>query len=730
MAASTVAGLAALGLGVGVAPAASAATTGPGIQIDGVLGDGLTWAGALENTGGLDVPSSFLFWCIQSGYISPDLPVNSAGQLQDPELAYAITTHQDEADKLTRAALGAWVHLSWDMGTDEVTADERRASWEQVLRADYPRVWDKVNELKAEAAKYAGGYTATGQVDLADDGRTGTFTGVGVKSRAGHYVPGLKLFLDTGSDAVVWDANGERTMTVDSSTAGAAFGLHTTAARAKVTASVTAEGLPATTLEVGDPGIAKIQAVAAASRPVSVSHTADAKNLRLDFQPVVTTKVKEKVIEQGESLIDTVQVATDGDSWLDVDGKPVDVVFTGTAYRAGDVPVGTPADEVPADAQVIDTATITADGPGTFEADFGAASEAGMVTFVWQVVDTEEVQGDAASYIRSDWSDSYGLADETTSVRHQIDVNTSASFRETKSGLYLVDDMWVDGFPDDHGDFAGGAGFDADVKQLDQTLYFFPEGAEIADDNLDAATTIGSIDVPAVDGFRPTTGSNDFKVVTETDDDGNEVKVPGTYVFVTHFAGDDRVAPFTSSVTDTTEQLVVTPESSGFTVTTEAKSSGDVVVGDEATVYDEYTATGTLPEGATIDFELYSWDSDGAPVCTEPVLSTDDKTALAKSGRSSDLVITKVAEDTTYGFVEVVTGADGTELYRGECGVAAETIVPTAAADDTPAVPADSPAGGGELAQTGANTLPAVGAAVLLTAAGLGLLLWRRRQSA
>lgn len=76
--------------------------------------------------------------------------------------------------------------------------------------------------------------------------------------------------------------------------------------------------------------------------------------------------------------------------------------------------------------------------------------------------------------------------------------------------MYLVDDVFVTGFPANHPQFTGGSGFGPDRSTLTQSLYFFAEGMDVTDDDLGSAVLIGSTTLPARNGYHPSVGSTGF----------------------------------------------------------------------------------------------------------------------------------------------------------------------------------------------------------------------------
>ena len=121
----------------------------------------------------------------------------------------------------------------------------------------------------------------------------------------------------------------------------------------------------------------------------------------------------------------------------------------------------------------------------------------------------------------------------------------------------MVDDVFVTGMPKDHPNFEGAAGFKADEEEISHEVLFFPAGLEVTQANRDKAEKIGeTVTIPAKNGFYPSIGDTSW--IAKTGADGK--LVAGTYVFISTFAGDDRVQPLATSVEDQTEQFTIAPE--------------------------------------------------------------------------------------------------------------------------------------------------------------------------
>ena len=92
---------------------------------------------------------------------------------------------------------------------------------------------------------------------------------------------------------------------------------------------------------------------------------------------------------------------------------------------------------VPASSEKIGSVTVVAEGPGPIRAELSEpVSKPGMYTWVWEVL-AEDQPAEFLPWIEAGWSDTFGLADETTSVRYPGKIDSALSIRQTKSGTYL-----------------------------------------------------------------------------------------------------------------------------------------------------------------------------------------------------------------------------------------------------------------------------------------------------
>ena len=630
-----------------------------------------------------DVP----IWCINARYSDPGpnemLSIATLTDsykwgpaeldLETPQAAWLLAKYQSSGDNTVIAALGYLLHVNFESPRGNYKAQATVDTLVTQVRAQLPQVDTLAQQMVVEARNSAVIGYEKGAVE-GEGQRTGVINNIGVHpDNGGTWVSGVPVtarisgpavFEATGTNtwsgktadkpiSLNWRSTGNGTVTTDIE--------YKTPARRTLT-KFGADGTVQDMISYGN---------RPASDPEQVTVEGPSWRVIYDFQPVGTSEVA-KVSDDG-TFTDTFQAAADPDygdgKWLELDEQqaakfgvtagPVPVTYRVTAYEAGLVPPQA-GDVVPEGAkQIGEPQLITANGPGELTASFEGAKP-GFATVVWEVVKTDQPEA-MRVLIHDDWADGYGVPSETVSVRHPIEIDSSAAIRETKSGTYLVDDLWVTGFPKDHTTFAGNDRFGADVADMTQTLLFFPDGLEVIEANADKAEVIGQITVLAKNGFYPTLGSTEFKVKTTAEGKA----VAGTYVFVTSFAGDDRVKPMTTSVEDRREQFTVSSEPEIHTTlmyksTRGAVPAGKVELVDQVSYTNlepgvEYTVTGAIMVKST---GKALTDAEGKPVETTATFTPE------KPNGTQDVVFT--ADLTAYAGEEIVAFEtlyeDGLEL--------------------------------------------------------------------
>lgn len=713
-----------------LAPASLAA----GSWVRGVpIGGSVGWLGTWIPYSGQPVPGL----CIQADAVNPAAEVVvTPGQLRvQPSLSrpadlsvdiaqmayimkwYTPTSLEFSNTDVDAAATGFLAHVNFE------NSRRAQANVNELLQLTPAHIQNRARQMVAEAkASGVVGWRA-GSV-TGERMRFGTIDGIGVTNADGTLIAG-KPFTITLNGPAVFEATGTNT-----------YSSTTTASRIDgIQWRSTANGTVHSSIKYGNLGYSALGYASSGGMRQDVIWF-DSSSLRsetlagpsfeviFDFQPTATSNVGTSKVIDSQTLVDTITAMADpnyGDGkWLEIDGKPVPVVYEGTAYALGEEPVD-PSDEVPADAKVVATASFTATGPGEHNVNVDVAGLApGFYTWVWKVVkDTQPgTIGDPAidikELVHADWHDQFGLGDETTSYRFNANVDTSLSVRETKSGSYLVDDMFVTDMPESHPNFTGKAGFKADELKFTQKLLFFPQDQAVTDENIAAAETISEVQVDASNGFKPSVGSTRFKMKDDT---------PGTYVFVTSFAGDDRVAPFTTSVTDKSEQYVVEPNPPTLKTTATDKADGDkslassgmVTITDKVCYTNlkagkEYTLTGTLMDKAS-----------GEPLMVEGKPVTASKTFTPGQADGCENVDFTIDASMLVGKTTVVFE----RLERDGQTVAVHTDIndedQTVLFEKSPTPPEE------HLAKTGAQTLSFLAGVTLFALMGVGAIALHRR---
>lgn len=564
---------------------AQAADIGPGYDLPGVEDNGRTmWLGALENPN----DPHWLQWCIEAGKPIPEAQATSITTLTDvsnlgqgeftvttPQMAWLLENKEGITTADSRAALSFLLHANYDV-TGPVTVEKMIRE----TNRQYPSVINTVRQYIQEAKASA----AVGYENLAVKGegkREGILQNVGSLNADGRWLPEVPLKITLEGPAV-FKETGTNTWTGKTADRPLAFewaatgnGIvkaiyHTKTARKTLTKYGVDGSVQATLSYGGRPANGDPEWTEGGKAEYKVIY---------DFQPTAVSNVGEAKVVDGNTISDTLTASADpnygGGEWLAPDDAPIPVTFEGKAYRTGELPADESAD-VPAGVEPVATTSLTFDGPGTQTATVTLPDnvEPGFITWVWSV--DKNAHGDNSKYIHANWADKYGLADETTSRPYTPVIDTAITARETKSGYFFHDDVWVTGMPDNHGDWSGSHGFKADVKTLKHELFFFDDELPVTEANKAKAELMGSVDIPAKNGFYPSVGSTKFKAK-----DGNPA---GTYVFVTSFAGDDRVKPLVTSVEDKTEQFKVEGPIPTLKTTATDKTDGDKTLAPHGTV--------------------------------------------------------------------------------------------------------------------------------------------------
>lgn len=435
------------------------------------------------------------------------------------------------------------------------------------------------------------------------------------------------------------------------------------------------------------------------------------------FQPGAVSKADQRLAKPGDKITDTIEVDSTNGAWLKHDGTPIPVVFEGTAYQ---VPGALPPEQgatVPESAEPIETVTVTATGPGTYQSPEVTAPKAGFVTWVWEMKIASQPDW-VQPYLAADWTDDYGINVETTSVRWPVTIESEMREFNVHKGGRAFDRITMSGFPDDHGDFTGDGYWEADIDEVTHTVYGpFTSEKEMADDlDLEDAPVLTTTTTPARNGTYE---------IGYSDDDQIKPTKSGYYVMVSSFMGDDRVQPHITSPADIRERFFVPEDEQPLSVVTQATSAA--LVGEE--FEDRALVQGTeIPEDAYLVFRAYGPHNPGAEAVCETPFFTSEKIPVTQAGVYAS-GMTSVDRPGHVYWIETLYDADGEVLAEGRCGAPGETTVVTETREEQP-VPERPEIPKQQLANTGSDDsmwpMLAAGAALATLAAGVTLIAGRR----
>ena len=722
-----------LGLMVSSVPKASAAasTTDPrGLGRIGYyigVGDYTLWLGTqVPRVEGAGTP-----YCIQGGMTAPapadkvtsvatlstSTPRVPGLELTTPQAAWMLENYGEAKDSLTAAAVSLLVHANFEQGGGQLpTAGESVSFIIRTVRAHAPQIEQKAKAIRNAAVKSAavgyqkGSYTGDGK-------RRGVIHSLGVTNANGEYIAGLDLTVSLSGPAKFTSTG---TNTYRGKTTNQPISLNWEATgNGQVKYNLLFPNTTNNRVKILKYGAGLQQTLTRHNDPHSVSFGSPSWKVIYDFQPQGVSQV-EKISDEGvfTDVFDAQADPNYGDGkWLELDADEasryglsagsVPVTYKVSAYYTGVNPPAT-SKSVPEGAELIGSKQVVANGPGKISATFSAAKP-GFATVVWEVVKNE--QGKAAELIHQDWKDGYGLTQETTSYRHKVEIDSSLSIRQTKTGTYLVDDLFVEGMPDNHPSFDGSGRFKKDEAFIEQSLLFFPKGLEVSEANKDKAIEIGkSVKIPAKNGFHASIGSTSFKLRYQK----NNLPEPGTYVFVSSFKGDDRVKPFQSLVTDEKEQYKVDETLPILVTTARDKTDGDKIL---------RPIPGVSVEDKVCDINKTLIPGKKYSLLTDIVKKSDGKSVLDKPKESS-FTIDKIGDCTT-----VELSFDGSKLKDEQVVVfqtlkndKGETIAKHHNINDPDQTLRFGSGGGGEgLAKTGAGIGALLGASIGSIIAGNNL---------
>lgn len=595
------------------APAAQAKELGAGYMLQG---SGFpNWMGAFQDPQNPGKP----VWCIELGpppikpgmtvsidtldggsglykYGNPTLDVDSIAQL-----AWILDKYESANTNDSRAAISALIHSNLEVKRDGAARARLDQMWGQ-LQTGYPQVVALAQKYVAEA-KASGVHSYSSTKHTGDEKREGTINNIGIKNVAGNYLAGIPYTLTLKGPAV-FAANGKNTLSGTTTGSPITVNWRSTAnGKVNFVARYTYKAIlrkltgPAGTQRMiqGHPDPSE-QAVPGGEWKVVY-----------DFQPIATSKVTEPSVAATKGEIsDTIKAFADpkftsNPKWID----GAEVNYKGEVYYMGET-LPTKAQAVPAGAKPVATTSLKFNAPGEQTATV-KADKPGFYTWVWSV---DKKSQKVPEMIHANWTDGYTVATETQAKRIIGKISSAKNIikvhADSDAKFFLNDWVKVEGFPKNHTTFAGYGDIKADHKTIDQYLYCVPSKTKLAEGVTKGMTPVKSWNIPAENG--------NYRIADYFPEAPGEhiqdIDCRGTLVFVSEFAGDDRVEPLRTSELDPKESFV--PEQPSIHTTATDKADGDkylplkgnvtikdVVTYRELAAGKEYTLQATLMDKAT-----------------------------------------------------------------------------------------------------------------------------------
>lgn len=518
------------------------------------------------------------YYCIQAhsmlDYVST--PVTTMADSEVARRLAWIMDHYQHGDAREQAAIAVVV---------QDHAGIAKSEWQSMLmsvRRQYPDVVTRAEAMWQESAKQVPSGLAVEQTYVEAE-RVGKVK-VTVENYAGQLVEGVKFTAVLEGPAKF--ANGTNRVTGVSSKTPAVFDWKATGAgEVKVKTDYDAEH--ALVMDA-------TQKLISRGESTSVSGSALNFTVRKGFSPAVSTVASERVVDAGQPIYDDVAsgLASEGNVWADgVALKASGYYFTGLKKEILASAIQPNQGEGVAaflNRLAAQGYTPAAYGSATFdgtgqsehvqamtepggETPYYTDGSGGFGTWVWAfAVDEQSEQG--KQYLESDWISPFGEAEENSSNRAKVEVESTVTEHSAHQGAQLSDTITVSGFPEDHGTFEGddASGFNADQPYAKVSVWWAGDESDAANDEQYIPTDfavpeedehhrrLAAWEIPATNGtFKVGDGALDAhgEPMTIT------ANQHGWYVFVWEFDGDDRVMPATSAYDDAWERVrVLAPE--------------------------------------------------------------------------------------------------------------------------------------------------------------------------
>ncbi|MDU7408063.1 VaFE repeat-containing surface-anchored protein [Varibaculum cambriense] len=538
----------------------------------------LTGAGAMTNYGGGDV----------------DL-TNVA------QVAWILDKYENVNTNDSRAAISMIIHFNLEINKNSAAS---RAEIYRVwgwLQANHPAATNLARKYVQEA-KASGVHSYTSTSHTGEGKREGTITNIGIKNVSGNHIAGIPYTLTLKGPAV-FTASGKNTLSGKTANKPITVNWRSTG-NGKVSFIARYTYKDALTKLTGPAG--KQRMIQGHPDPSHKNVPGGEWKVIYDFQPMATSKVTEPSVAATKGEIsDTIKAFADpkyaNPEWI----KDTEVTYKGEVYYMGET-LPAKAQAVPAGAKPVATTSLKFTAPGEQTATV-KADKPGFYTWVWSVDKKSQKKPDL---IHANWTDGYTVAGETQVKRIVGKITSKNNVIKVHSGsdakFFLNDWVKVEGFPTNHPTFAGYGAIKADHKTIDQHLYCVPSKTKLVEGVTKGMTPVKSWTIPAKNG--------DYRIADYFPEAPGEhiqdIDCRGTLVFVSEFAGDNRVEPLRTSELDPNESFV--PDQPGIHTTATDKADGDkflpltgmVTIKDKVTYRElaagkEYTLQATLMDKAT-----------------------------------------------------------------------------------------------------------------------------------
>lgn len=595
---------------------AHAVKTGPGYDVPSTMSASIKhWLGAHQSVTG----DGKLAWCIEMGpmAIAPGQTVTKetltgAGAMTNygggdidltnvAQVAWILDKYENVNTNDSRAAISMIIHFNLENNKNSATSKAeiyRVWGW---LQANHPAAVNLARKYVQEA-KASGVHSYTSTTHTGEGKREGTINNIGIKNVSGKHIAGIPYTLTLKGPAV-FTASGKNTLSGKTANKPITVNWRSTG-NGKVSFTVKYTYKDALTKLTGPAG--KQRMIANRADPSHKTVPGGTWEVIYDFQPMATSKVTEPSVASNKGEItDTLKAFADpkyaNPEWV----KNTEVTYKGAVYYMGET-LPSKAQAVPAGAKPVATTSLTFTAPGEKTATV-KADKSGFYTWVWSVDKKSQKTPDL---IHANWTDGYTVAGETQVKRTVGKITSKNNVIKVHSGsdakFFLNDWVKVDGFPTNHPTFTGYGAIKADHKTIDQHLYCVPSTTKLAEGVTRDMTPVKSWTIPAKNG--------DYRIADHFPEAPGEhiqdIDCRGTLVFVSEFAGDDRVEPLRTSELDPNESFV--PDQPGIHTTATDKADGDkflpltgmVTIKDKVTYRElaagkEYTLQATLMDKAT-----------------------------------------------------------------------------------------------------------------------------------